>query len=168
MILVAHTLKTLYCFPSRWTFRLDVEEADCCQQQGGGRAHRQSGDGVPCRPGRRVESGGGGAWNQNQNLTSGEHLNDVHNANYPVLTLSTPLGLFLLYAIHWCGVMFIYFIPGRTRSFLQLLLICVGIYVQYIFLRSLQTTARRHNSCTRTERRLLTAAAPYWFFIVAL
>lgn len=50
---MAHTLKTS---PSRRTFRPDVEEADCCQQQDGGRAHRQSADGVRCRPGRRVES----------------------------------------------------------------------------------------------------------------
>lgn len=34
--LMAHALKTSDCFPSRRTFRPDVEEADCCQQQGGG------------------------------------------------------------------------------------------------------------------------------------
>lgn len=69
MILVAHTLKTSYCVSSRWTFRPDVKEADCCQQQGGGRAHCQSGDGVRCWPGRHVERegekcSGGVVWGQ--------------------------------------------------------------------------------------------------------
>lgn len=93
---MGHTTKTLDCFPSRWPFRPDVEEADCCQQQDGGRAHRQGADGVRRRPGRRVEEPlvTSSAWNQNHNLTSGEHLNDFYNANCPVLTLSTPLGLF--------------------------------------------------------------------------